>query len=202
MIIKSVQHDYEVSFHENVDSAVSAARGAGCKDLVLLKCTSNYPASPENTNILTIPNLREIFDCEVGLSDHTMGIGVAVASVGLGATFIEKHFTLRRADGGVDSTFSIEPEEMQSLVVETERAWQALGKVSYGPTEQEIKSREFRRSLYIIRDLKAGERLTADNLRAIRPGRGLAPCYYESLLGMAVSKDVVRGTPASWDLFK
>ena len=185
-----------------LDSAVSTARGAGCRDLALLKCTSDYPASPENTHILTIPNLREVFDCEVGLSDHTMGIGVAVASVALGATIIEKHFTLRRADGGVDSTFSIEPEEMRALVVETERAWQALGKVCYGPTAAEIKSRAFRRSLYIVRDLKAGDRLTVDNLRAIRPGLGLAPCYYESLLGMTVSKDVPRGTPATWELFK
>jgi pseudaminic acid synthase len=185
-----------------IDSAVGAARGAGCTDLVLLKCTSDYPASPENTNILTIPNMREVFDCEIGLSDHTMGIGVAVASVGLGATLIEKHFTLRRADGGVDSKFSIEPDELRSLVIETERAWQALGTVSYGPTGAEIKSLAFRRSLYIVSDLKAGDQLTVDNLRAIRPGFGLAPCYYESLLGMAVSKDVPRGSPATWDLFK
>lgn len=185
-----------------IDSAVSTARGAGCRDLALLKCTSDYPASPENTNILTIPNLREVFDCEVGLSDHTMGIGVAIASVGLGATIIEKHFTLRRADGGVDSTFSIEPQEMRSLVVETERAWQALGKVCYGPTGPEIKSLAFRRSLYIVRDLKAGDRLTVDNLRAIRPGLGLAPSYYDSLLGMTVRKDVPRGSPATWELFK
>jgi len=185
-----------------IDSAVKTARGAGSRDLVLLKCTSNYPASPENSNILTIPNLRELFDCEVGLSDHTMGIGVAVASVGLGASLIEKHFTLRRADGGVDSTFSIEPDEMRSLVVETERAWQALGKVSYGPTDAEIKSLAFRRSLYIVQDLRAGDRLTAENLRAIRPGLGLAPRYYESLLGMTVIRDVPRGSPTTWEMFK
>ena len=185
-----------------IHDAVTAARGAGCRDLVLLKCTSSYPASPEHSNILTIPSLREIFDCEVGLSDHTMGIGVAVASVGLGATVIEKHFTLRRADGGVDSTFSIEPEELQSLVIESERAWRALGKVCYGPTAPETKSLAFRRSLYIVRDLKAGDRLTADDLRAIRPGLGLAPDYYEALLGMAVSRDVPRGSPATWELFK
>jgi N-acetylneuraminate synthase len=185
-----------------IDSAVNAARAAGCREFMLLKCTSSYPASPENSNILTIPNLREAFDCEVGLSDHTMGTGVAVASVALGATLIEKHFTLRRADGGVDSMFSMEPEEMRSLVVETERAWQALGKVSYGPTEAEIKSLAFRRSLYIVQDLKAGDRLTADNLRAIRPGLGLAPRHYESLLGMTVTRDVPRGSPARWEMFK
>ena len=129
-----------------LDEAVTAAREAGCRELVLLKCTSSYPATPENTNILTIPHLRELFGCEVGLSDHTMGIGVAVAGVALGATVIEKHFTLRRADGGVDAAFSLEPEEMRTLVVETERAWQALGEVSYGPTEAEKKSLVFRRS--------------------------------------------------------
>ncbi|MFZ2404838.1 MAG: pseudaminic acid synthase, partial [Methylobacter sp.] len=131
-----------------LDETVRAARGAGCKDLVLLKCTSTYPATPENTNILTIPHMRELFGCEVGLSDHTMGIGVSVAGVALGATVIEKHFTLNRAEGGVDSTFSMEPDEMAQLVLETERAWQALGQVSYGPTEAERKSLQFRRSLY------------------------------------------------------
>lgn len=120
-----------------LDEAVTAAREAGCKDLVLLKCTSSYPANPANSNILTIPHLRDMFDCEVGLSDHTMGVGVSVASVALGATVIEKHFTLSRADGGVDSAFSLEPREMEALVYETERAWQSLGKVSYGPTDKE-----------------------------------------------------------------
>ena len=152
---------------------VRAAREAGCKDLILLKCTSTYPATATNTNILTIPHLRELFGCEVGLSDHTMGVGVSVASVALGATVIEKHFTLNRADGGVDSTVSMEPGEMAQLVVETERAWQALGQVSYGPTEAEQKSIQFRRSLYIVQDLKAGDLLTHENVRAIRPGLGL-----------------------------
>ena len=127
-----------------------AARDAGCRDLVLLKCTSTYPATPENTNILTIPHLRELFGCEVGLSDHTMGIGVAVASVALGATVIEKHFTLSRADGGVDCAFSLEPEEMARLVEETDRAWQALGQVATAP-DAEKKSLQFRRSLYVVR---------------------------------------------------
>jgi N-acetylneuraminate synthase len=130
-----------------LDETVRAAREAGCRDLILLKCTSTYPATAENTNILTIPHLRELFECEVGLSDHTMGIGVSVASVALGAGVIEKHFTLSRADGGVDSAFSMESAEMAQLVVETERAWQALGRVSYGPTQAEKKSLQYRRSL-------------------------------------------------------
>jgi N-acetylneuraminate synthase len=183
-----------------LDETVRAAREAGCKDLVLLKCTSTYPATPDNTNISTIPHLRELFNCEVGLSDHTMGVGVAVASVALGATVIEKHFTLRRADGGVDSTFSLEPEEMAALVVETERAWQSLGQVSYGATEKEKKSLQFRRSLYITEDVKAGETLHPGNVRAIRPGLGLAPKYYDQVLGKTVTRDVARGTPMSWDL--
>ena len=183
-----------------LDETVRAARGAGCKDLVLLKCTSTYPATPENTNILTIPHLRKLFDCEVGLSDHSMGIGVSVASVSLGATVIEKHFTLKRADGGVDSAFSMEPAEMAQLVVETERAWQALGQVSYGPTEAEAKSIQFRRSLYIVQDLKAGDVLTHENVRAIRPGLGLPTKYLGQVLGKAVNMNVARGTPLGWVL--
>lgn len=183
-----------------IDETVRAAREAGCSDIVLLKCTSTYPATPDNTNILTIPHLRELFGCEVGLSDHTMGTGVSVASVALGATVIEKHFTLNRADGGVDSTFSMEPTEMAALVVESERAWQALGKVSYGPTEKEKTSLVFRRSLYIVKDVKAGEVLTHENLRAIRPGYGLPPKYLPTLVGRSLAKDVKKGTAMSWDL--
>lgn len=183
-----------------LDETVRAAREAGCKDLVLLKCTSTYPATPENTNLLTIPHLRELFDCEAGLSDHTMGVGVAVAGVALGATVIEKHFTLNRADGGVDSIFSMEPAEMAQLVIETKSAWQALGQVSYGPLEAEKKSIQFRRSLYVVRDIKAGDLLTDENVRAIRPGLGLAPKYLEHVLGRRVSKDVQRGTALGWEL--
>ena len=183
-----------------LDETVRATREAGCKDLILLKCTSAYPATADNTNLLTIPHMRELFGCEVGLSDHTMGVGVSVASVALGATVIEKHFTLNRADGGVDSAFSMEPAEMAQLVVETERAWQALGKISYGPTEAEKKSIVFRRSLYVVQDLKAGDVLTSENVRAIRPGLGLPTKYLEELLGKAVKQDVKRGTAIGWKL--
>ncbi|MDY7003474.1 MAG: pseudaminic acid synthase [Cyanobacteriota bacterium] len=183
-----------------LDETVRTAREAGCQDLILLKCTSTYPATPENSNILTIPHLRELFDAQVGLSDHTMGVGVAVAGVALGATVIEKHFTLRRADGGVDSAFSMEPEEMAQLVVESERAWQALGKVQYGPVDAEKNSLMFRRSLYVSQDMKAGDIFTSDNLRAVRPGLGLPSKYYKILLGKSINQDAKKGTPISWDL--
>ena len=183
-----------------LDETVRAAREAGCRDLILLKCTSTYPATPENTNIRTIPHLRELFGCEVGLSDHTMGCGAAVASIALGATVIEKHFTLARADGGVDSSFSMEPDEMRLLVTETERAWQALGQVSYGTTAAEKKSLVFRRSLYVVEDIKSGEPFTAKNVRAIRPGFGLAPRWIDTVLGKRAKQAVKRGTPVGWDL--
>jgi pseudaminic acid synthase len=183
-----------------LDDTVKAARDAGCKHLILLKCTSTYPATASNTNILTIPHMRELFGCEVGLSDHTMGIGVSVASVALGAVVIEKHFTLNRADGGVDSAFSMEPDEMAQLVMETERAWQALGQVSYGPTEAEKKSLQYRRSLYVVQDLKAGDLLTQENVRAIRPGLGLPTKYLDEVLGKTVNHDVKRGTALGWGL--
>lgn len=183
-----------------LDEAVHTAREAGCKDLILLKCTSTYPATPEHTNIFTIPHLRELYGSEVGLSDHTMGIGVSVASVALGATVIEKHFTLNRSDGGVDSSFSMEPAEMAQLVMETERAWQALGQVSYGPTEGEKKSLQFRRSLYVTQNLKAGTILSRENVRAIRPGLGLPTKYLEQVLGRAVKRDMQRGTALDWDM--
>jgi pseudaminic acid synthase len=182
-----------------LDETVRSAREAGCQDLILLKCTSTYPANPENTNLLTIPHLRDLFNVQVGLSDHTMGIGAAIASVALGATVIEKHFTLNRADGGVDSAFSMEPEEMRQLVVESERAWQALGKITYGATEAEKGSLKFRRSLYIAQDMKTGDVFTTENLRAVRPGEGLAPKYLYLLLGKEIKKDSKAGTPLSWD---
>jgi len=185
-----------------LDDSVQAARNAGCRDLILLKCTSSYPATPENTNLLAIPHLRELFQCEVGVSDHTMGIGVATASVALGATVIEKHFTLDRRDGGVDSAFSMEPSEMAQLVVETARAWQALGHVSYGPTAAEMPSLQFRRSLYVVKDLKVGDVLTPENVRAIRPGLGLAPKFLDDVLGRRAAVDIARGTPLAWDILR
>jgi N-acetylneuraminate synthase len=183
-----------------LDDAVAAARRAGCRDLVLLKCTSTYPATPETTNLATIPHMRQLFGCQVGLSDHTMGVGASVAAVALGATVIEKHFTLRRADGGVDSAFSLEPEELKALVVETGRAWSAMGQVSYGPTEPEKKSLVYRRSLYIVTDTAAGDTLTTENVRAIRPGLGLPPKDMDVVLGKRLRRAAVKGTPLTWDL--
>jgi pseudaminic acid synthase len=183
-----------------LDESVRAARAAGCKDLVLLKCTSTYPASPENSNIATIPHLRALFGCEVGLSDHSMGVGVSVASVAMGATVIEKHFTMNRADGGVDASFSMEPDEMRALVIESERAWQAMGSVSYGTSPAEEKSRIFRRSLYIVEDMAAGDVLTPKNLRAIRPGLGLPPRFISEFMGRPVRQAVRRGTALRRDL--
>jgi pseudaminic acid synthase len=182
-----------------IDEAVRAARGEGNNQIVLLKCTSTYPATPLNTNLRTIPSLRDTFNCEVGLSDHTMGCGVAVAAVAFGAIVIEKHFTLSRADGGVDSTFSLEPGEFQTLRVETERAWQGLGTVVYGGTADESKSRVFRRSLYISRDIKVGDTLTESNLRAVRPGFGLPPSVIDVVMGKRVNRDLVAGTPLAWE---
>ena len=183
-----------------IEDAVEAARDGGCTNLTLLKCTSTYPASPENTNLRTIPHMRDLFGCSIGLSDHTLGIGAAVAATALGATVIEKHYTTRRADGGVDSAFSLEPEEFAQMVHETKVAAAALGDVRYGATEAEAHARSKRRSLYIAADMKAGDVLTPDNLRRIRPGLGLAPKYYEDMLGRTVGRAVEKGTPLSLDL--
>jgi pseudaminic acid synthase len=182
-----------------LDAAVRTARDAGCSQLVLLKCTSTYPASPENTNIRTIPHLRDLFRCEVGLSDHTMGLGVAVASVALGATVIEKHFTLARADGGIDSAFSLEPMEMSSLVLETERAWKSLGQVRYGPTSAEQKSLMFRRSIFVVADIAVGEKFTDSNIRILRPGLGAPPALFRDLLGRSARRAFRRGEPLCLD---
>lgn len=188
-----------VSTLADVDESVGVLRKSGTQDLVLLKCTSTYPASPENTNLLTIPNMKDIFQCEVGLSDHTMGIGAAVAAVALGARVIEKHFCLSRAEGGVDSAFSLEPHEFKLLVEETERAYLSLGEVQYGIQEAEKKSLNFKRSVYVVKDIKAGEVFTADNIRIIRPGDGLAPKYFDKLLGRVSPGEIRRGTPLTWD---
>lgn len=183
-----------------LDELVRTTKENGCEDLTLLKCTSSYPASPVGTNISTIPHMRQLFDCHVGLSDHTLGIGAAVASIALGAEVIEKHFTLSRAEGGVDAAFSLEPQEMAQLVRECKTAWEALGEVSYGVTEQEKKSLQFRRSLYIVEDMKAGDTITEKNMRSIRPGLGLVPRYYDVVMGKKVRKDIKAGTPVSWDM--
>jgi N-acetylneuraminate synthase len=178
-----------------LDQAVSAARDAGCDQLILLKCTSTYPATPEKTNISTIPHLKKLFGAEVGLSDHTMGVGVAVASVALGASVIEKHFTLSRADGGVDSAFSLEPHELRTLVVESERAWQALGEVTYGPTDAERNSLVFKRSIYVSEDISEGELFTSRNLKIVRPGDGAPPYLYSTIIGLKANRSYAKGTP-------
>lgn len=184
---------------EEIVEAVHAARSAGCKDLILLKCTSSYPANPSESHLRTIPDIKTRFGVQVGLSDHTMGIGAAVASVALGATVIEKHFIKSRAEGGVDSAFSLEPGELKALVEETERAWQALGRIQYGPSENEMKSLQFRRSIYAVKDILKGEKLTAENIRIIRPGRGLKPKFFQEILGKQVSKSLKRGDPINWE---
>ncbi len=178
-----------------IQKAVYAAREEGCNDIVLLKCTSTYPASPLNSNISTIPHLKSLFNTEVGISDHTLGIGVPIASVGFGACMIEKHFTLDRSEGGVDSQFSLEPNELKSLVVESKRAWESIGEITYGPTEDEKLSLVFKRSIYISEDIKKGERFTNQNIRIVRPGYGCNPEFYEDLIGKVAKKDFVSGEP-------
>jgi len=180
--------------------AVEAARRAGAKDIGLLKCTSAYPAPLEEMNLRTISHLAETFNLPVGLSDHTMGIAVPVASVALGASIIEKHFTLSRSKGGPDSAFSLEPGEFKAMVQAVRTVEKALGEVRYEIGKEEAKSRVFRRSLYIVEDMKKGDILTKENLRAIRPGLGLPPKYYDMLLGKRLNRDIKRGTAVSWDL--
>jgi len=183
-----------------IDEVVETVRENNGGDLILLKCTSTYPATPKDSNILTIPHMKSLFRCEIGLSDHTMGVGVAIAAIAHGATVIEKHFTLSRAEGGVDSTFSLEPQEMTNLVVEAQRAWQSLGDISYGPTAAEEKSLAFRRSIYVAKDIAAGDILTHENLRIVRPAFGLAPKHYDLLIGRQAIRDTKAGTPATWGL--
>lgn len=186
---------------EEIGEAVTTARAAGCRSLVLLKCTSSYPANPADSNLLTIPHLQSLFGCQVGLSDHTLGLGAAIAALALGATVIEKHVTLSRAEGGVDSAFSLEPAELAELVQEAAAATAALGTVRFGPTEAERDSLRFRRSLYITRDLRAGDLLAIGDVRAIRPGFGLPPKHLPALLGRRLARDVKRGTAVAWELF-
>ena len=182
-----------------LDESVRAARESGCNDLILLKCTSTYPALPINSNINTIPHLQELFKCQVGLSDHTLGVGASIASVALGATVIEKHFTLDRNDGGVDSAFSLDPDDLSTLVDETNSAWQSLGEINYGISESEKSSLQFKRSLYIVKDMKKGQIITKSDIRAIRPGLGLPPKYIEKFIGKTIKNNIKKGL-LSWDL--
>ncbi len=184
----------------DIQESVGVLRKNGCKDLVLLKCTSTYPATPESTNLLTIPHMRELFDCQIGLSDHTMGIGAGIAAVALGARVLEKHFTLPRADGGVDSSFSLEPEELKNLVVESERAFLAMGKVNYILSEKEQKSLQYKRSLYVVKPMKAGDVFSEKNVRSIRPSNGLHTRFYEEILGKTATQEIEAGTALSWEL--
>ncbi|MEQ8363066.1 MAG: pseudaminic acid synthase [Cyclobacteriaceae bacterium] len=183
----------------DIQESMEVLRSAGCKQIVLLKCTSTYPAEPIDTNILTIPHMRQLFDCPIGLSDHTRGIGVAVASVALGARVIEKHFTLRRADGGVDSAFSLEPEELENLVVESERAWQSLGNVSYSLSKKESNSVFFKRSLFVVKDISKGEKFTTENVKSIRPSTGMHTRYYKEVIGKRASTDINAGSPLNFN---
>jgi len=183
-----------------IDAAVSTLRRSGAPEIALLKCTSAYPAPPEEMNLRTIAHLGEAFGLPVGLSDHSLGIAVPVAAVSLGATIIEKHFTLCRADGGPDSGFSLEPDEFSAMVDAVRQAEKAIGETSYTLTEKEKQSRVFRRSLFAVADIDQGERFTADNIRSIRPGHGLAPKYIGMILGRRAVKSIKRGTPLSWEL--
>ena len=183
-----------------IDECVTAAKQSGCKDLILLKCTSTYPANPKNSNLNTIPHLKKLFKCEVGLSDHTMGIGSAISAVSLGASVIEKHFTLRRSDGGVDASFSMEPNEMEQLVYEVKNAWQSLGKIKYGPSKDEIKSKKFRRSIYAKKDIEKGSKFSEKNIGIFRPSGGIPPKYYSTIIGKKVEKKILKGTPITWKI--
>lgn len=183
-----------------IDDAVKAAREAGCKELILLKCTSGYPTPPGEINLRTIPHLAEMFDCVVGLSDHTMGTAVPVAATAFGSALIEKHFTLARADGGVDSAFSLEPAELTQMIEAINVAWEAAGSVHYGPSASEAGIRPLRRSLYVVMDVKAGEKIGPEHVRSIRPGKGLAPKHLPEVIGRVAARDLKRGTAIDWTM--
>lgn len=183
-----------------IADAVAAAKQAGCKELILLKCTSGYPTPPAESYLRTIPHLADMFDCVVGLSDHTMGTAVPVAATALGSALIEKHFTLARADGGVDSTFSLEPAELKQMIKDINTAWTALGSVHYGPTRSEAGIRPLRRSLYIVKDVTAGDVIGPENIRSIRPGNGLAPKYLPDVIGRRAARDLKRGSAVDWSM--
>jgi len=180
---------------------VETVKATGNKNLILLKCTSAYPATPADANLATIPHMRESTDCMVGLSDHTLGVGVSIASVMLGAPVIEKHFTLSREEGGVDAAFSLEPSELKTLVDESRAAWESRGQVHYSGTDSEQNSKQFKRSLYVVEDITAGETFTPQNVRSIRPGFGVSPKYYDRVMESVAKCDISRGTPLSRDMF-
>ena len=182
-----------------IQEAVETAKKGGCEDIILLKCTSTYPADAGNTNLTTIPNMRDAFGCQVGLSDHTRGIGVSVAAVALGATVVEKHFVLDRTAGGVDAEFSLEPEELKSLVLETNRAWLAMGEVCYGGAAAEEKSKQYRRSIYVAEDISIGEDFNTENLRIVRPAFGLSPKHWDSVQGKKARVALKKGTALAWE---
>ena len=183
-----------------IDEAVRAIRETGNNQLALLKAVSAYPAPAEEMNLRTIPHLAQAFNVVAGLSDHTLGIAVPVAAVAIGASIIEKHLTLARADGGPDSAFSLEPHEFKQMVDAVRTTEKALGQVSYEVTQKEKESIVHRRSLFAVADIKAGEKFTPHNVRSIRPGHGLPPKYYDDVLGGTATRDIERGTPLSWDL--
>lgn len=183
-----------------VAEAVAAVRAAGCRDVILLKCTSNYPADPEDANLMTLPYLQQTFDCVVGVSDHTQGSVVPVAAVALGARVVEKHLTLDRSEGGVDAAFSLEPREFKRMVTDVRLAWTALGEVRGEPTAREQSARRNRRSLYVATDMQAGELFSRENVRAIRPGAGLPPKHLDKVLGRPAACMIKRGTPLAWAL--
>jgi N-acetylneuraminate synthase len=183
-----------------IEEAVTTARDAGATDIALLKCTSAYPTPPDEVNLRTIPHLADAFGLPVGLSDHTLGIAVPVAAVAMGAVIVEKHVTLRRADGGPDSAFSLELDELREMVSQIRVAERAIGKVTYAPTQHEVRSRSLRRSLFVVEDVRAGEVFTQANVRSIRPGHGLHTRHLPEILGRRAARDVERGTPLTWGL--
>ncbi|GGC07631.1 sialic acid synthase [Marinobacterium zhoushanense] len=185
-----------------LEEAVNCAREAGCKDLILLKCTSAYPAPVHEANLLTLPHMQALFGCAVGLSDHTLGLAVPITAVALGACVIEKHFVLDRNEGGVDAAFSLEPDELRQLVEQAGQAFDALGDICYGGSASEQPSKKYRRSLYIARDIKAGQRLSSEDIKCIRPGLGLAPKHWDQVIGRCVRDDVCKGTPLAWSLLE
>ncbi len=182
-----------------IDEIIITLTENGCENFSLLKCNSSYPTIHSDSNIITIPHMKKMFQCEVGLSDHTMGIGAAIAAISHGASIVEKHFTINRDDGGIDSSFSMQQNEMELLVKEAKYAWQSIGEIHYGPTKSEKREKKYQRSIYVINDISSGDRLSENNIGIIRPGLGLKPKYFEQLINKKVNKDLKKGTAFSWE---